>query len=415
MRVILHSDCNSFYASVEAALDPSLRGKPVAVCGDPKERHGIVLAKSEEAKRYGIRTGNAVWEARQKCPGLIVLPPNGEQYRLFSQKMRAIYADYTDQVEPFGLDESWLDVTGTRMDALQVASAIRRRAKEELGITVSIGVSFNKVFAKLGSDMHKPDATTVISPDNYREKVWPLPVGELLFIGRATARKLREYGIETIGDIAQSDARTLHALLGKCGDMLHLYACGQDDAPVAADGHESELKSIGNSTTPAYDIDDAFEARRIIYLLCDSVASRLREHALRCRTVSLWIRDTALCSFERQAALRAPADLARDISQSALALLHDHWDSRRPLRSLGVRGCDLVPARQSEQLSAFSAPENARERALESTLDALRARFGQGVVQRGLYISTPARAFDINAAHNIAAANFSAIHGHLEG
>lgn len=413
MRTILHSDCNSFYAAVEASLDPSLRGKPVAVCGDPKERHGIVLAKSEAAKRCGIRTGEAVWQARQKCPGLIVLTPNGEQYRLFSDKMRAIYADYTDQIEPFGLDESWLDVTGTRMDPVEIAAQLRRRAREELGITVSVGISFNKVFAKLGSDMHKPDATTVITHDNYKQKVWPLSVHELLFIGRATSRKMKDYGIQTIGDIARSDPRTLHTLLGKCGDLLYIYATGQDDSPVAVEGHENEIKSIGNSTTPAYDIDNDFEARRILYLLSDSVAARLRKHALRCRTISLWIRDTALVSLERQAKLPAPVDLSRDVSACALRLLRENWDSRRPLRSLGVRGCDLQPA-GGEQQSIFTPPERLRQAALERALDGVRERFGPEAVQRGMYLSNR-RPFNVHAANNIAAANFSAVHGRLEG
>ena len=411
MRTILHSDCNNFYASVECVFDPALRGKPVAVCGDPNERHGIVLAKSELAKRCGVKTGEAIWEARQKCPDLVILPPNGEKYVRFSRMMRALYGEYTNRIEPFGLDESWLDVTGSDMDGVEIASQLRRRAREELGITISVGVSFNKVFSKLGSDMHKPDATTVISPDNFREKVWPLPVGEMLFIGRSTVKRLGQYGIRTIGDIARSERSSLHALLGKNGDTLHAYACGLDESPVLSVDESSEVKSVSNSTTPPFDVDNEEDARCVIYLLSDSVAARLREQHFKCRTVSLWVRDAMLRSFERQVKLCSPTDLSKVIGETALRLLYANWDLRSPLRSLGVRGSELI---FDVQETACLTPADrllSRQSTLERAVDDIHRRFGVNALRRGCTLR-----LDANEVHNgLSGANMSAIHGRGHG
>lgn len=410
MRTILHSDCNNFYASVECAFDPSLRGKPVAVCGDPRERHGIVLAKSEPAKKCGIRTGETLLEARRKCPELIVLPPSGEKYIYYSRRMRAIYAEYTQQVEAFGLDESWLDVTGHTLDGVEIASRLRRRAREELGITLSIGVSFNKIFAKLGSDMHKPDATTVISCDNFRQKIWPLPANELLFIGRSTMQRLQDYGLRTIGDVALSSPDTLHQLLGKNGDTLYAYAAGLDSAPVIPLQHESDVKSIGNSTTPAFDIADELDARRIIYLLSDNVASRLRAQHLRCRTVAVWIRSADLSSCERQMKLPAPCDLAPPIIDAAWQLLMQSWDMRRPLRSLGVRTSELVSSRADKQLSVLPDAALLRREKLERTVDHIHARFGVDALRRCVMLSSD-KVIRADTCHSLSGANMSAIRG----
>jgi DNA polymerase IV len=387
MRTILHSDCNSFYVSVECADHPSLRGKAVAVCGDPKERHGIILAKSDLAKKYGVSTGETVKSALEKCPGLILLPPNGEKYTDYSHRMRTIYAEYTDRVEPFGLDESWLDVSGSRKSGVQITAELRHRAREELGITVSVGVSFNKVFAKLGSDLHKPDATTLITVQNFRQKIWPMPAESLLFIGRSTAKRLHEYGLHTIGDVAACGENALHALLGKSGDTLYRYATGCDDTPVLPMEHEDNVKSIGNSTTPAFDIEDESDARRILYLLCDSVAERLRAQKMRCRTVSLWIRDSNLLTIERQLPLREPTDLSAEIMQASLYLLQRGWDMRSPLRSLGVRGSDLVSALAGLQ-QTFAATYPNRQAVLESTIDSIHARFGKASLQRCIMLSS---------------------------
>ena len=415
MRTILHSDCNNFYASVECVFDPSLRGKPVAVCGDPSERHGIVLAKSEPAKRCGVKTGEPIWEARLKCPDLIIVPPNGEKYVRFSKMMRALYSEYTNQIEPFGLDESWLDVTGNALDGVQIASELRRRAKEAFGITISVGVSFNKVFSKLGSDMHKPDATTVISPENFREKVWPLPASELLFIGRSTSSRLWHYGIRTIGDIARSERATLHSILGKGGDMLHAYACGLDESPVMQAHESSEVKSVSNSTTPPFDVDNEADARRILYILSDSVASRLREQHLKGQTISLWMRTAALQSYERQVKLSEPTDLAKVICKTALQLLYSNWDMHSPLRSLGIRSSDLHFSTQESVLLTPPEITLARQATLERTVDDIRRRFGVSSLQRGCTI-TQTRPVSVDDIHfNVSAANMSAIHGRGRG
>lgn len=249
-RVILHSDLNNFYASVECLDNTTLRGKPVAVCGDPELRHGIVLAKSYEAKAFGVATGQAIWEAKQRCPDLMVVPPRYDRYIELSQSVRALYVQYTDQVEPFGLDESWLDVGGSVGlfgDGKHIADEIRLRVRHEIGLTVSVGVSFNKVFAKLGSDLKKPDATTVISRENFRELAWSQPVSDLLYVGPATTKKLGRYGIRTIGDLARTDPAFPHAILGKVGVMLWRFANGLDSSGVATYYAMPPIKSIGNS------------------------------------------------------------------------------------------------------------------------------------------------------------------------
>ena len=409
MRTILHSDCNNFYASVECVFSPELRGKPIAVCGDPSERHGIVLAKSDAAKKCGIKTGEAVWTARQKCPELIVVPPCGEKYVRFSHMMRDIYAEYSDHVEPFGLDESWLDVTGR--DGMEIACSLRRRALKELGITLSVGVSFNKVFAKLGSDMHKPDATAVITPRNYKQKVWPMPACSLLFIGRATMHRLYAYGLNTIGDIVRADPESLHTLFGKNGDTLYAYAAGKDDAPVMPISETDDIKSVGNSTTPAFDICDYSDAGRILYLLCDSVAERMRKKHFRCRTVTLWLRDTQLQSFTRQMKLERPTDLSADLSRAALALLRESWAADRPLRSLGVQGGDLMDIRNGAQLSILPDPLASRQAVLEKTADQLHARFGAEALYRGVLLRQDHRLLRAAPDSSLAAANMAAVSG----
>ena len=255
--IILHSDMNNFYASVEILYDPSLNGRPVAVAGDEEARHGIVLAKNDLAKQFGIRTGQVLWEARQQCPELICVPAHYERYLHFSALARDIYISYTDQVEAFGLDECWLDVTGSVGlfgDGVTIANDIRARIRRELGLTVSVGVSYNKVFAKLGSDMKKPDATSVITPDNFRETAWRLPVSDLLYVGPATTRKLAQFGIHTIGALAQADQGFLYSLLGKNGIMLHRFANGQDHSGVRRYYAVPPMKSIGNSTTAPRDL-----------------------------------------------------------------------------------------------------------------------------------------------------------------
>lgn len=410
MRTILHSDCNSFYASVEVADKPHLRGKPVAVCGDPRLRHGIILAKSQEAKACGVITGETIYQAQRKCPGLILLPANHRKYAQYSQKMRELCRQYTPLVEPFGLDENWMDVTGHPLCGEEIAARLRNSAKDSLKITVSVGVSFNKVFAKLGSDLRKPDATTVISPENYQDKVWPLPVTQLLFVGRATSCRLNALGIYTIGQLARAPAKALSHALGKNGLSLRRMARGEDTSPVLCPETAAEAKSIGNSTTTPRDMRNMEEAKAVIYLLSDSVAARLRAQSLACRTVSLWMRDAALNSIIRQCRLPEPSDLGGGIARAALSLLQAHYDWHLPLRSLGVQGSDLTATAKQVQLPLWQDPLSLRERALETTLDALRARWGHNSIRRGLMLCNQEMT-DINPVDDHSTQPLAQMHG----
>ena len=288
-RVILHSDMNNFYAGVECHHRPEVRNKPVVVGGDEEQRHGIVLAKNYLAKAAGIKTGETLWQARNKIDGLVVLPPNYPLYLRYSRLAREIYSKYTAQIESFGLDECWLDVSGD--NGVLIADEIRERIKKELGVTASVGVSYNKIFAKLGSDIKKPDATTVVSEDNYREVAWPLPVEDLLFVGRATKQKLNKYCIYTIGDLAQTPESFLQGKFGKVGSVLFSFANGFDQSPVMHIDEQSCIKSIGNSTTTPRDLVNDEDVKIIMYVLSESVCTRMREHGFRCRTVQISVRD----------------------------------------------------------------------------------------------------------------------------
>lgn len=391
-RTILHVDCNAFYASVECLHHPELRALPVAVGGDAEKRHGIILAKNQPAKRCGVTTGEALWQARQKCPDLVILPPNYGQYIRFSRLCREIYQEYSPQVESFGLDECWLDVTNTpRLAALgprMLGEEIRERVKEELGITVSVGVSFNKIFAKLGSDYRKPDAVTVFDRESVREKIWPIDAGELLYVGRATERKLHTFGIHTIGELANTPVEMLRAWFGKWGLLLHCFANGLDATPVAQTGEESLIKSIGNSTTTPRDLVTEEDASIVFWMLCESVAARLREGGFRCRTVQIGLRTNELFFMERQLKLPEPSCLASELHAAAMRLLRENYAWQRPLRSIGVRGAELFPASGPEQLSFFG-DEARRERCLrlEKTMDEVRRRYGYAALSRAAALS----------------------------
>ena len=296
-RTILHSDCNCFYASVELLHHPELRGKPVAVGGDPEARHGIVLTADYTAKRYGVKTGMALWQAKQVCPDITFLPPRMDLYLRFSRMAQEIYADYTDKREPYGIDESWLDVTDSatlKGDGFHIAQEISSRMKKELGITVSVGVSFNKIFAKLGSDYKKPDAITTMYEDEFQRKAWCLPVSDLLYVGNATNKKLYSMGIRTIGDLAKSDETLLVRKLGKMGSILWAFANGYDESPVKLENTSAPVKSVGNSTTTPRDMETDEDVKIVLYILAESVAARLRENGFRCRTVEISVRDKEL-------------------------------------------------------------------------------------------------------------------------
>ena len=394
MRSVLHIDMNACYASIECLYDPSIRNLPVAVGGDVEARHGIILAKNQIAKRFGVKTGEALWQAKQKCPELHIVPPHFDRYLRFSRMAREIYADYTDLVEPFGLDEVWCDVTGTQkfcergMETL--TNEIRERVNFELGITVSVGASWNKIFAKLGSDYKKPDAVTVFTPENYRDKVWPLPASDLLGVGRATERKLALRGIRTIGDIAAAPPSMLRGFLGKWGLILHDFAAGYDSSPVARAGDEAVIKSIGNSTTTPRDLCCDEDAGIVYWMLCESVAERMRESGFLCRGVQVHIRDNELASFERQLKLESPTCLASVLHEAAMRLLRENWDWHKPLRSIGVRATDLLPASTPVQCSIFEDSERQEKRErLERSVDDLRRRFGHYCVGRAVCVSDP--------------------------
>lgn len=394
-RIILHSDMNNFYANVECLYNPSLRNKPIAVAGDPKIRHGIVLAKNDLAKQYGVQTGEPLWMAEQKCKEIVFVPPHYERYFLFSRMAQEIYSRYTDQVEPFGLDECWLDVSGSIGlfgSGKTIADKIRRQIKDELGITASIGVSYNKIFAKLGSDMRKPDATTVIAPNNIREKIWPLPAGDLLFVGQATRRKLSRYYINTIGDLARTDPQLLVRLLGINGDKLWRFANGMDISPVSQYGTKTWIKSIGNSTTTPRDLESEEEVKIILYALCEKVSARLRKHCLSCETVQLSVRDQNFIFYERQGKFDYPSCATDSIFNLALKLYRQNF-SKVLIRSLGVRACRLA-IQEQEQLSLLSeVPKMQKREQLDKTIDWLRSRYGYFAIQRGVMLMDKSLAY----------------------
>lgn len=388
-RVILHSDLNAFYASVETMLNPSLQGKAVAVCGSTEDRHGIVLAKSELAKKSGIKTGMANWEARQLCPGLITLPPQFDQYVKYSRMVREIYLRYTDQVEPYGLDECWLDLTaneGLNGDGITVAEAIRKTVSSELGLTVSIGVSFNKIFAKLGSDLKKPDAVSVIDRENFRDKIWGLPAGELLFVGRSTEKKLAVCGIRTIGDIAKVNPEFLERRLGKNGRQLWGFASGNDNSRVMTEHYEAPIKSIGHGITCTADLLTEEEVWRVILELSQDVGHRLRLHGLCARGVQITVKDNGLSFRQYQAQLHAVTQSPTEIALLARSLFSSNYRWHANVRAVTVRAINLVPECQPDQLTIYADHvKRARKERMEDAVEQIRSRFGsRSIVQATL-------------------------------
>lgn len=389
-RTILHCDCNNFFASVELLKFPELRDKPVAVAGDPEGRHGIILAKNLIAKRYGVQTAETVWQAKRKCPGLILLPPHHDEYNAMSKQVNEIYLSVTDQVEPFSVDESWLDVTGSRRlfgDGKTIADELRRRVREELGITISVGVSDNKSWAKLGSDYKKPDATTVITRENVADTLYPLPVQDMLFVGHAAAEVLRRHGITTIGLLAASPLESLTRWLGKQGESLHAMANGLDDAPVRRWGEGEAVKSVGNGMTFPHDLigEEAWKAG--LMPLCDSVGSRLRAQHLKCRTVTVQIKDPQLKVISRQKTLPMPTCLTKVIFREALSILQGCWRKDAPIRLLTVTASSLCGECEEEtaQLSFLTdvKPDDPRQAKIEQAVDGVRRRFGKNSIAPG--------------------------------
>lgn len=387
-RVILHCDMNGFFASVELLDYPHLADKPMAVCGSPENRHGIILAKNEIAKGFGVVTAETLWQARKKCPDLQVVPPHHEKYRHYSKLINEIYLRYTDMVEPFSVDESWLDVTGSLKlfgSGREIADTLRKTVKDELGLTLSAGVSFNKIFAKMGSDYKKPDATTVITRDNFRELLWPLDIRAMFFVGRVTADKLRKTGIKTIGELAKADKSSLTNLLGKQGGIIHDYANGLDMTPVLKFDELEKIKSVGNGTTFRRNLSGAEDIRTGVTGLSDTVASRLRKYKMKAFGVKVDIKDPQFKVISRQVQLDNPTNLTEVIADTAMDIIATHWRMRDPIRMLTITAINLCDENQAQQLSLF-AEENIsveKEEKAERAMDDIRKKFGDSAITFG--------------------------------
>ena len=382
-RAILHSDMNSFYASVEMMLDPSLKGKAVAVCGSTENRHGIVLAKSELAKKAGVKTGMVNWEARKACPGLIMVPPQYDQYLKYSRLAHQIYYRYTDLVEPFGMDECWLDVTASRVygSPRDIAEQIRKATREELGLTVSVGVSFNKIFAKLGSDMKKPDAITEITKENFQEKVWPLPASDLIYVGRATEAKLAGYGIHTVGQLAAVSPDTLRSWFGINGLKLWHYANGTDGSRVMQKDFVSPVKSIGHGITCTADLVNEEEVYRVMLELSQDVGHRLRVNGLMAGGVQISIRSNDLFGKQYQEVFEMPTRSPKEIADAARNLFGKRYTWNTPVRAVTIRAINLVPQTLPQQITLFSDPERAEKiDRLETAIEDIRRRYGKRAI-----------------------------------
>ncbi len=389
-RVILHCDLNNFFASVSLLSNQTIYDLPVAVCGSVEQRHGIVLAKNEIAKKYGVKTAETVREAKAKCPDLVILSPNYAQYEKYSKAARKIYERYTDMIEPFGIDECWLDVTGSRMlfgDGEQIANKIRREIKSELGITVSVGVSFNKVFAKLGSDMKKPDAVTVISREGFKEKIWGLPIESLLFAGKRTTDKLNSYGIFTIGDITLCDDLTLKRLLGKNGLELKKYALGLDDSPVLTPDSCSAPKSVGRTVTLSTDITSNEQVWKIYLSLAEDVAEVLKEKGLYAGGITVHTRTAALAVKETSRSFSGGVNSSISIAKRAMELFKEAYKWEMPLRSVGLRAINLKSDKAAVQQDIFGvSSEEEKQELIESSVDFVRKRFGSDSIKRASVI-----------------------------
>ena len=384
-RIILHCDMNNFYASVECMLDMSLRGHPVAVGGDVENRHGIILAKNYEAKKYGVQTGEALWQAKQKCKDLIIVPPHYEQYLKYSKLARKIYADYTDQIEPYGMDECWLDVsgsTGIMGSGEKIANEIRERMKFELGLSISAGVSFNKIFAKLGSDMKKPDATTLITESEFKDRIWGLPASDMLGVGRATEKVLSSYGIHTIGELAKTSPELLKRRLGKCGIMIIQYANGQDHSPVANVDYEPPIKSVGHGVTTPQDLENSAEVWNIILALTQDIGHKLRVYGKRASGVQIDIRNCELSHKQWQKQFELRTNSSAVIAREAFQLFERSYSWDLPIRSVTVRAINLVSAGLPEQLNLFENCEHIdKMEHLDETIESIRDRFGKYAIQ----------------------------------
>lgn len=384
-RVILHCDMNGFFASVELLEHPELKDKPMAVSGDPDNRHGIILAKNELAKKCGVVTAETIWKAKQKCPDLQLVRPHMDKYKHYSAEINKIYLRFTDMVEPFSIDESWLDVTASQSlfgSGKEIADTIRETVKKELGLTLSAGVSFNKTLAKMGSEYKKPDATTIVSRENFRELLWPLPAGELFGVGKATAEKLSKCNIKTIGHIAQADRNYLISLFGKHGGVMHDHANGIDESPVALYSQREPIKSVGNGITFKRDLRSQQDIQIAVKALSDTVAGRLRKYGLKAYGIKVDIKDPYFKVISRQKQLFAPTWLAEEIATHALEIIASSWKKGAPIRMLTVTGINLTNDLSQEQLSLFDEAPEKKEKIekVELTMDEVRKKYGDRAI-----------------------------------
>nr|WP_315020874.1 DNA polymerase IV [uncultured Aminipila sp.] len=380
-RTIIHCDMNGFFASVELLSRPDLKNIPMAVSGNPESRHGIILAKNEHAKKFGVVTAETIWSAQKKCPELQLVRPHHDKYKKYSKLINSIYYRFTDMVEPFSIDESWLDVTGSLKlfgNGVEIADKIRETVKKELGLTLSAGVSYNKIFAKMGSDYKKPDATTVISRDNYKNLLWPMDISEMFFVGSATADKLKRTGILTIGDLACTNKSVLQGLLGKQGSMLYEYANGLDESPVARSYEKQKIKSVGNGITFKRNLTTTDDIQTSLKALSDTVSSRLRSYQIKASGIKIDIKDPYFKTISRQKQLESATNITEEIYTAAYALLKTAWTIGNPIRLITITGINLVDENESEQLSLFTKDIESREKStnLDKTMDAIRSKFG---------------------------------------
>lgn len=390
-RVILHCDCNNYFASVESIDRPELRDVAMAVCGDPKSRHGIILAKNEHAKKFGVVTAETIQSALKKCPSLVLVPPHHEKYEQYCKKINDIYVQYTDQVEAFSIDESWLDVTGSTHlygSGVEIANTLRKRIREELDLTISVGVSFNKTYAKLGSDYKKPDATTEISRENCKDILFPLPARYMMFVGASAAKRLSDYGIITIGDIVNAGSDTLSRLLGKAGESIWHSAMGLDNSAVKKFNESDPVKSISNGITFPRNLSNAEDIRVALLMLADTVGTRLRKQGLFATVVQVQIKDPDFKLISRQRKLSAPTHSTRAILDTALDIMRKEWKTNAPIRLLALSAEGLTTKRDA-QLSLLNSLENQEKQIkLDTAVDTIRERYGKNAVEYGALLNT---------------------------
>ena len=382
MRDILHCDLNNFYASCECLVNPDLKDKAVAVGGSPDDRHGVIVAANYKAKSFGIKCGVTVYQALKLCPDVAICPPNFKLYNEMSRKVRAIYEEYTDQVEVFSIDECWLDVTHSKMfgSPIEIANTIRERVKAETGLTISVGVSFNKTFAKIGSDLKKPDATTEISIHNYRDIAWKLPVGDMFGIGKQSKNKLFKLGINTIGDLAKFNKDVLISQFGKLGEQMHNHANGIDNNAVAYISDTAEPKSIGNSTTFYKDLSDRKDIELGFTVIAESVVARMIKHNIECaKTLSIVVKDDKLNVYQKQCQLNPPCRDSSIFTKTAVNMFNKHFNHLSRIRLLGITVSDWCDS--SSQINMFES--NKKCKSIDNVMLKIRDKYGLQSIKKG--------------------------------